>query len=89
MRIPIEQILPDPDIYDQDKKGSRPGELRPESRPSGARRPPVVVKDTRGRVLYEAPPPARERVVSEQTAYLLSDILSDNEARAPGSEWVA
>jgi ParB/RepB/Spo0J family partition protein len=54
MRIPIEQILPDPDIYDQDKKGSRPGELRPESRPSGARRPPVVVKDTRGRYMLVA-----------------------------------
>ncbi|MEX2245414.1 MAG: penicillin-binding protein 1C [Dehalococcoidia bacterium] len=44
----------------------------------------IRVEDAGGRVLYEAPPQPRERVVSEQTAYLISDILSDNEARAPG-----
>ena len=43
------------------------------------------VEDASGRVLYQAPPPARPRVVSAQTAYLLTDILSDNDARAPAS----
>jgi len=41
------------------------------------------IEDSAGDVLYEAPPPRRERVVSPQTAYLISDILSDNQARAP------
>lgn len=55
---------------------------------SGGRRvDPVAVmrvEDGKGRLLYEAPPQARARVVSPQTAYLLTDILSDNDARAPG-----
>ncbi len=53
----------------------------------GLRVDPVAVlrvEDASGRVLYQAPPPARPRVVSAQTAYLLTDILSDNDARAPG-----
>ena len=53
----------------------------------GVRVDPVAVlrvEDAGGRVLYQAPAPARERVVSAQTAYLVSDILSDNDARAPG-----
>jgi len=53
----------------------------------GVRVEPVAVlrvEDSAGRVLYQAPPPARVRVVSPQTAYLISDILSDNDARAPG-----
>lgn len=53
----------------------------------GLRVDPVAVlrvEDSQGNVLYQAPPPSRERVLSPQTAYLLSDILSDNEARAPG-----
>lgn len=42
------------------------------------------VRDTSGRVLYEhAPAPAR-RVLSPQHAYLLTDILSDPDARIPG-----
>jgi 1A family penicillin-binding protein len=53
----------------------------------GLRVEPVAVlrvEDSAGNVLYEAPAPGRERVVSPQTAYLISDILSDNDARAPG-----
>ncbi|HYM14651.1 MAG TPA: penicillin-binding protein 1C, partial [Dehalococcoidia bacterium] len=53
----------------------------------GVRVDPVAisrVEDASGHVLYRAPAPARDRVVSPQTAYLLSDILSDNDARAPG-----
>ncbi len=53
----------------------------------GVRVDPVAVsrvEDADGRALYEAPAPARERVISAQTAYLISDILSDNDARAPG-----
>ena len=53
----------------------------------GLRVDPVAilrVEDTSGRVLYEAPAPARERVISAQTAYLITDILADNGARAPG-----
>ena len=52
----------------------------------GVRVDPVAVlrvEDSAGNVLYEAPPPSREPVVSPQTAYLISDILSDNDARAP------
>jgi 1A family penicillin-binding protein len=53
----------------------------------GSRVDPVAVvrvEDSAGNVLYEAPAPGHERVLSPQTAYLISDILSDNEARAPG-----
>ncbi len=53
----------------------------------GVRVAPVAIlriEDGSGRVLYEAPPPERDRVISEQTAFLLSDILSDNDARTPG-----
>lgn len=53
----------------------------------GTRVDPVAVmrvEDSAGNVLYEAPPAGRERVLSPETAYLISDILSDNEARAPG-----
>jgi 1A family penicillin-binding protein len=52
----------------------------------GVRVDPVAilrVEDTSGHVLYEAPPPAGERVISAQTAYLITDILADNDARAP------
>ena len=41
------------------------------------------VEDSEGNVLYRASPPAQDRVLSPQTAYLISDILSDNAARAP------
>lgn len=53
----------------------------------GLRVDPVAIlriEDTSGRVLYAAPPPARERVVSAQTAYLVTDMLADNDARTPG-----
>ncbi|MDE3096258.1 MAG: penicillin-binding protein 1C [Chloroflexota bacterium] len=53
----------------------------------GVRVDPVAVlrvEDAGGRVLYRAPAPARERVVSPATAYLIGDILSDSDARAPG-----
>ncbi|TAK58535.1 MAG: penicillin-binding protein, partial [Dehalococcoidia bacterium] len=53
----------------------------------GLRVDPVAITrvvDADGRVLYEAPPPSRPRVISPQTAYLMSDILADNDARAPG-----
>lgn len=52
----------------------------------GARVDPVAVlrvEDSDGNVLYEAPAPRREQAVSPQTAYLIGDILSDNDARAP------
>ena len=42
------------------------------------------VRDQRGRVLYEHPREAGRRVISEQHAYLLADILSDPGARIPG-----
>jgi 1A family penicillin-binding protein len=42
------------------------------------------IEDAAGNVIWRAPEQRRERVVSEETAYLLSDILSDNDARAPG-----
>src|SRR5438034_8980639 len=53
----------------------------------GTRVDPVAamrVEDSHGNVLYEAPEQRRERAVSASSAYLLSDILSDNDARAPG-----
>lgn len=42
------------------------------------------VRDSAGRVLYERPAAAPARVISAQDAYLLSDILSDRDARVPG-----
>lgn len=51
----------------------------------GVRVDPVAVlriDDSEGRVLYRSPEPTGERVVSPQTAYLISDILFDNTARA-------
>jgi len=52
----------------------------------GTRVDPIIVvrvEDSAGNLLYQAPAPARELVISAQTAYLISDILSDNNARAP------
>lgn len=37
-----------------------------------------------GTVIYQAEPPARRRVLDERVAWLISDILSDNEARRLG-----
>src|SRR5438477_10907872 len=42
------------------------------------------VRDGSGRVLYERMPATTRRVLSPEHAYLLSDILSDPEARIPG-----
>jgi 1A family penicillin-binding protein len=52
----------------------------------GRRIPPVGIlrlEDASGRVLEEYQPPAGEQVISPQHAYLITDILSDNDARAP------
>ncbi|HEV8228548.1 MAG TPA: transglycosylase domain-containing protein [Candidatus Limnocylindria bacterium] len=42
------------------------------------------VRDGAGHVLYERAPRAPRRVLTEQHAYLLADILSDADARIPG-----
>ncbi len=50
----------------------------------GQRVDPVAilkVEDINGKVLYEYKPPHPKRVLSEDIAYLISDILSDNSAR--------
>jgi 1A family penicillin-binding protein len=52
----------------------------------GVRVPPVAVlkiEDSQGRVIEEYEPPAGEQVISPQHAYLMTSILSDNEARTP------
>jgi 1A family penicillin-binding protein len=52
----------------------------------GKRVPPVAIlriEDAAGRVIEEYQPPTGEQVISPQHAYLISDILSDNNARAP------
>ena len=42
------------------------------------------VRDSAGHVLYEHPRAAARRVLSPQHAYLITDILSDPDARIPG-----
>lgn len=52
----------------------------------GRRVPPVAILkivDYQGNVVYEYQPPAGEQVVRPEHAFLISSILSDNEARAP------
>jgi len=52
----------------------------------GLRVPPVAIlkiEDSQGRVIEEYHPPAGEQVISPQHAYLITHILSDNEARSP------
>ena len=52
----------------------------------GLRVPPVAIRrieDAKGTVLSEYQVPRGEEAVSAQLAYLITDILSDNEARAP------
>jgi len=50
----------------------------------GVRREPAAilrVEDSSGHVLYEWEQPSEEQVLSRQVAYLITDILSDNDAR--------
>ena len=52
---------------------------------NGMRVPPVSILkivDRSGKVIYEYHPPAGEQVVRPEHAYLITSILSDNEARA-------
>ncbi len=52
----------------------------------GKRVPPVAIlriTDREGRILYEYQPPPGEQVIRAEHAFLISSILSDNEARAP------
>jgi len=52
----------------------------------GKRVPPVAIlriTNSRGDVLYEYSPPPGEQVIRADHAFLISSILSDNEARAP------
>ena len=52
----------------------------------GRRVPPLAIlriEDPNGRIIEEYQPPAGEQVISPQHAYLVTDILSDNGARAP------
>jgi len=53
---------------------------------SGRRVPPVAITrivDHEGNLVYEYQPPAGEQVIRAEHAYLISSILSDNEARTP------
>ncbi len=43
----------------------------------------LKVERTDGEVLYEYTPPAAERVLDERVAYLITDILDDDDARRP------
>ncbi len=43
----------------------------------------LKITDADGKVLEEYKQPKTERIVSEQAAYLITDVLSDNNARAP------
>ncbi|MGD2078404.1 MAG: transglycosylase domain-containing protein [Chloroflexota bacterium] len=52
----------------------------------GYRIPPVAilrVENSKGTVLYQYEPPAPQPVVDPRAAYLISDILDDDEARVP------
>ena len=44
----------------------------------------LEVKDPQGNTLYNAPPVSKVRVLDERVAWLISDILSDNDARMLG-----
>ena len=53
---------------------------------AGIRIPPVAISrilDHNGNVVYEYQPPAGEQVIRPEHAYLISSILSDNDARRP------
>ena len=52
----------------------------------GVRVPPVAIlriEDAAGRVIEEYQPPPGEQVLTSQHAYLITDVLADNSARAP------
>lgn len=52
----------------------------------GQRVTPVAITkivDFQGNVVYEAPTPSTEQVIRPEHAYLISSILSDNQARSP------
>jgi len=52
----------------------------------GKRVPPVAIlkiTDYQGNTVYQYQPPAGEQVIRPEHAFLMSSILSDNEARAP------
>lgn len=52
----------------------------------GLRVPPVAIlriEDSRGQLIEEYQPPSPQQVISPQHAYLITHILSDNDARAP------
>lgn len=52
----------------------------------GRRVPPVAITkivDYKGNLVYEYQPPAGDQVVRPEHAFLISSILSDNQARAP------
>lgn len=53
---------------------------------NGLKIPPVAIlkiSDYAGNVIYEYQPPQGEQVIRAEHAYLIANILSDNEARAP------
>jgi len=53
---------------------------------SGLRKPPVSILkivDHTGQVVFDYQPPVGEQVIRSEHAYLISSILSDNEARTP------
>ncbi|NCP87512.1 MAG: hypothetical protein CO094_13985 [Anaerolineae bacterium CG_4_9_14_3_um_filter_57_17] len=53
---------------------------------NGQKIPPVAIlkiSDYAGNVIYEYQPPQGEQVIRAEHAYLMANILSDNEARAP------
>ncbi len=58
----------------------------------GLRRDPVAilrVEDASGNVLHEWQPAPDQQVLSPQVAYLITDILSDEQARVPGFGWAS
>lgn len=62
--------------------------VEPDQRKPGFRTldPVTILKvtDANNKVLQEFKEPQKERIVTEQLAFLMSDILSDNTARTPG-----
>jgi membrane carboxypeptidase/penicillin-binding protein PbpC len=44
----------------------------------------LEIVDTQGAILYQAPNPSSSRAIDERLAWLISDMLSDDEARALG-----